>query len=1281
MSTPAAGLDAGQRSALERLMIRARLLLERDLATQAEGRFGLHADGVVEEETALPDDASDRSTRQDLIQIVEHLRRLGENPQGAVARLLREAAFTHLNRLVAIRIAETMGLLPESLAAGPKSQGFKDLGEIMPLLAGDYRSYLALCGAELAADAPALFDPRNPLLELEPSVQAFDDLITLVADPATTPLWSAPDTLGWAYQFFNTSEERREMREASAPRNSRELAVRNQFFTPRYVVDFLVQNTIGRRLIESDPRSSLLLELPLLIDPPTEPGPALELDEVKCLDPACGSGHFLLGCYDVLERAWELAGVPPAEAAPKIVASLWGVDIDVRCAQIASAAIIFRARRHCHDLVLPRPNIITARGLPSGSAASGNEIDLTLEQRTLIDRIRDLLAMAPVLGTLLQAEVALEQEVRHSAFEGKAGTLPLSETAAEATERQLLAHLQTIADRASSSVAERLFAAEADDALRLIGVVRQRYDAVLMNPPFGAPVPGTKQYLRAAYPRIKNDDLLAAFVARGLDLCKTDGYLGAITSRAGLFLTSFEAWRRDILLSHRLTTLADLGFGVMEQALVEAAAYVIGRDKPGSTHKAVFIRLLKDTDRVVGIHAAIQADRSGENDRRVFKVRVADFDAIPGAPIAYWISQSIRRLFVDLPRIEGHDAQVRVGLQTGDDFRFVRAFWEVDPRRIGRSSAETLEGKPWCPFAKGGDYSPYWADVHLLVNYDREGQTLRELPTSRVQNTQYYFRAGLTWPRRTNSGFGIRLLPVGCIFADKGPSLIALDVQADLLLLGWLRTRLVQALLDSLVAAGDETTSGGASRSYEVGLVQALPSPIRLLEQSQVESLSHRIVQLAEARAADDATDETSRRFVSPGLPRNWSSLRGLAEERVSARHSRAIDSIGSAAIIEKGFSDALNLDSDGASYLDDEVGPHPNSYPSDPLEDDDSFTNLFVGPIEQLIDRIVTERGGSRAVANLTFVADRRLEVLAHAFRRHPAALESHRKRLGLLPPEQPRRLIDDILSYLVGVAFGRWDIRIGRDSSLARELPTLLGPIPICPPGMLVDGDLPAIDAPVGYPLTLPPTRLLIDEAGHPWDLEASLFRVAAAFVDDPAKLVDDLLKYVSRKTLRDYLRKEFFGNHLARYSKSRRKAPLYWPLTVPSNTWGVWVYAPTLTRETLYAVASEAGRRERLSTEAIHRLQRDREQGASGKLARETIGKLEAEHVLSAELRSFRAEAERIAGLGWEPDLDDGAVLCAAPIADLFPSWPDAKKARGELRKGEYKWSTVAAWAARL
>ena len=928
------GLDAAQRSKLERLIIRARMLLESDFAAQTEGRFGIHLDGTIEDQAALPDSPTDKITRSDLEQIVTHLRTLGEDPAGAVARLLREAAFTHVNRLIAIRVAEAIGFLPESLARGAQSRGFRDLGEIMPMLSGDYRGYLRLCGDELAADAPVLFDPRNPLLALEPSTAAFDELVALLADPGTAEIWAASDTLGWSYQFFNTGDERRQMREAAAPRTSRELAVRNQFFTPRYVVDFLVQNTLGRRLIENDPASPLLGELPLLVDPPKDPGPALQLDQVKCLDPACGSGHFLLGCYDLLERAWELAGITPSDSAPMIVAALWGVDIDVRCAQVASAALVLRARRHCRDLPLPRPNIVTARGLPGGSASLPAELQLSTAERDLVDRVGQVLADAPLLGTLLKAETALKEQIRYSEFGGEAGTLPLTDEAAELTERELMVHLQAVADQASSSVVERLLAAEADDALRLVDVVRQRYDVVLMNPPFGEPVPETKPYLRAAYPWLPTKDynLLAAFVGRGIQLCRADGYLGAITSRAGMFLATFEQWRRQVLLGNRLVAVADLGLGVMEQAMVEAAAYVIGPGSPPETHETKFIRLLKDPDRPNALRDAVQADRKKTSDRRIFSVRPSDLNAIPKAPVAYWMSPSLRRLFTDLPALEGSVAEVRQGLATGDDFRFVRAFWEVNPNRIARSANETRGGRRWSPFAKGGEYNPYWSDVHLVVDYEREGQNLRDFPGSVIRNPQYYFRPGLTWPRRTQGGFNPSILPAGCVFGDKGPALFARDEDAALMILGWLLSRPAIALLEATATFG----------SYEVGLVQRLPWPGAGLDSDVSAQLRQRTLAIATRKAEDDLVIETRRHFHGPRVPGPDSTIRMTALDSSLDHYRAVVASSIDALAIEQMLAASLNLDSVALAYLDDEVGNHPATYSDVALDNKDAFVAAF---------------------------------------------------------------------------------------------------------------------------------------------------------------------------------------------------------------------------------------------------------------------------------------------------------------------------------------------------
>lgn len=1045
VTTSPAGLDAAQRAQLERLVTRARAALEADLGAQAEGRFGIHTDGTIESEQALPDDPSDRATRRDLVEIIDHVRSLGESQSDAVARLLREAAFTHLNRLLAIRIAEAIGLLPESLARGRQSRGFKELGEIMPILGEDYWGYLLLCGDELAADAPALFDPRNPLLALAPSAAAFDELVTFVADPGASELWSAPDTLGWVYQYFNTAGERREAREASAPRNSRELAVRNQFFTPGYVVDFLVQNTLGRRLMESDPTSLLVNELPLLVNPPTEPGPKLQLEDVKVLDPACGSGHFLLGCYDLLERAWKLAGVEPSVAAPKMVAALWGVDIDVRCAQVASAAIVLRARRHCRDLALPRPNIVTARGLPGGPSATSSDLELSEGQRRLIDRISDALARASLLGALLKVEATLAREIRQSMFGLQPGALELSDEAADATQSELLTHLQMIADRASSSVAERLLAAEAEDALRLIDVVRQRYDVIVMNPPLSPPAIGSETYLRTAYPA-SHKDLGTAFFERALELVKPDGMVGAIANRTAFFLTTFTPWRETVLRKNQLVAMVDLGFGVIEDAMVELVAYVSSPTRRADT--ITVFSLLAATDKPTSLYDAV-ADEGRGSGSAIYSVGQDDLGAVPGSPYAYWVSQSMRNAYSENSPLEGVGAQVRQGLATADDFRFLRLRWEPRSDRVGSDKA-------WAPFVKGGQYSPYWADVYLVVDWKSGGRAIKEFKRARFQNPDFFFRPGVTWPLFTTAGFGPRILPEGCVFSHKGPAAFPIRPSEPLVLLGYLASRPIKALLELQLAAGEGTSSGTAARGYEVGALQRLPWPERV-SQDEWRPVAEATADLVALVASWSLADETSAFFAAPMLREtiqdSATTVLDRREEDICHALERALD------IDQRVFHHLGLRDTEELARV---AGRHPSEY-GDSQPAPEEFRRLYELPTGEVISELVQRSGGARHVTTPSYVLDRHLELVAHALECSPRSLAAMRSEMGLLRAGGLEEAAEDVLSYLVGCALGRWDVRVALADGASHLPVDPFGPPP-APPGCWL---------PAGVPLTVSSIR----------------------------------------------------------------------------------------------------------------------------------------------------------------------------------------------------------------
>lgn len=475
-----------------------------------------------------------------------------------------------------------------------------------------------------------------------------------------------------------------------------------------------------------------------------------------------------------------------------------------------------------------------------------------------------------------------------------------------------------------------------------------------------------------------------------------------------------------------------------------------------------------------------------------------------------------------------------------------------------------------------------------------------------------------------------------------------------------------------MVAAGEEVTSGSAARSYEVGLVKKLPWISGIGVDAEV---SEPAAGVANLRRRHDLHDETSRLFVAASVVhalRDGSEFRAGVEgaaDRLGLAHLQVLEMTDS---IECRVHELAELDSEASDYIDSEVGPHPANYQPGPL-DDDEVGRLLRNPMDDVIDEITQEHGGARAVANLTYFADRRLEVIAHGLQRPPSQIEAFRRANRILPHGEPEASAASMLSYLVGVAFGRWDVRAA--AIREPELGDLFDPVPVHPPGMLLHDGRAARGTPPGYGFDLPPGQILLDQPGHPWDIVQRLTSAASQFVEDADRLLADLIQHLGGRDLRDHLRKHFFKHHLTRYSKSRRKAPIYWPLYTPSRRWGLWIYAPSLTRETLYAVEAAATARLQAAQIEINRLAGSQAEGAAGLSARQTANALDAEQRLSEELIRFRREAERIAALGWEPDLDDGIVLCAAPLAGLFGAWPDATKMRDSLKIGQYTWSSVS------
>ena len=622
--------DQSTRNRLQRFVSEARGILEKEFTRRLQNDYGLDPDsGTVSSLESLRHITDQqRETARILRATLEHYCAGSDtDTKAGLDRIVREQAFTIFNRLAALRMAEARGLLIETVGNGYQSQGFQLYSRLASTGLGEtgdaYRVFLQSVFDELAQALPGLFDRFSPQGRLFPRETALLEVLDLINHGEIEPLWAEDETIGWIYQYFNSKEERKAMRDASqAPRNSRELAVRNQFFTPRYVVEFLVDNTLGRLWFNWTGGETSLRDRCqyLLVKPDEHPEPSKRLRDprtIKLLDPACGSMHFGLYAFDLFQEiyreAWDWeqthgpgcldtetgvsADLKPLSQTytdqeaflhdvPRLIIehNIYGVDIDARAAQIASLALWLRAQRAWHEAGVKakdRPRV--GHGNVVAAVAPPAEVELRkrfMEEldpldAELFEKTLFLLKGLPELGVLLQVEQELPALVR--AVFGEHGDLFREEDMAQwqKAEARLQEALTEFARAARSTYQGRLFAEDALQGLRMIDHCREVFDVVVMNPPFGALSAATKTQLGKAYPRSKND-LLAIFVERGLELMRTNGRIGAITSRTCFFLKSFQRWREEIVLGiARPEVFADLGHGVMDDAMVEAAAYVL----------------------------------------------------------------------------------------------------------------------------------------------------------------------------------------------------------------------------------------------------------------------------------------------------------------------------------------------------------------------------------------------------------------------------------------------------------------------------------------------------------------------------------------------------------------------------------------------------------------------------------------------------------------------------------------------------------------------------------
>ena len=572
---------------------------------------------------------------------------------------------------------------------------------------------------------------------------------------------------------------------------------------------------------------------------------------------------------------------------------------------------------------------------------------------------------------------------------------------------------------------------------------------------------------------------------------------------------------------------------------------------------------------------AVRLFNTAEASTKVFLVDTKSFSLVPNAPFSYWVEEKVRRTFVNFTPFEADGRNARQGLATADDFRFVRCWWEVPVQLVDSPN------RRWWPFAKGGAYSPYYADLHLVVNWFSGGKEMAAFEGAVIRNPDFYFRPGLTWSHRSQLGFSPRALPAGAVFGHKGPSAFFSNLGEPELMIGLLSSSSVGHLLGFLTSFG----------SFDVGAVQKVPIP-RISVPASI-GIKKAFFDIWSEKRRHDSVNEVSHVFVAPWLGARVTELQAF-EDQLAESSNRIV------------------------SYE---------------LEK------------QEAVDLAVEELYGFKIPADeMSMSAEEELGDEEEQLANHLNA---------------PFMLT----SYLVGVAFGRWAIPPNPEE-LRNPPADPFAPLPAQAPGAapVEAAKLYFVEVASGESPLLHGCR------------EALRLATGLPSIDGYEQ---DLATRLGVATLRDYLSRPagFFADHLSVYSKSRRKAPIYWPLSTKSGNFTIWVYYPKLDDQSLpKLIADVLSPKIRTLSQEIE----NRRATPGGK-----IGELEA---MRLELEEMRTDFLDLINRGDRPNQNDGVLITACPLAKYFRHAGFRKNLEAcwkELARGDYDWAhlAMAMWPDRV
>ncbi len=699
-----------------------------------------------------------------------------------------KVAYTWFNRIIALRFMDARGYTDAGVVSPAQGQAHGQPEILSDAKRGNLDTYVVmntrtadaiiglLDGTRRSADGegeayalllteysrywhksmPFMFEREGDYTELLVPANLLADgaILARAREVLTEDVCDDVEVIGWLYQFYIS--ERKDEVFAGFKKNKKaganEIPAATQLFTPHWIVRYLVENSVGRLWMLNRPTSQLVHQMDYYIPPVDQEPNFLKIsrpEDLTVIDPACGSGHMLTYAFDLLHAIYEEEGYAPSEIPGRILThNLYGTEIDPRAGSLAAFALTMKARAKQRTFFNKHvePNICVIEPISFES----DELRFLVTpggDRRAEEAFWNEFAEADTYGSLIQPSTTLTGSLKH--------------------------HLGTL-DNRDLLTADVILKAE--KVVAQSGYLTSKYSVVVANPPYmggGNMSASVTAWIKAAY-QDEKQDLYACFVARSDELVASRGYIAMVTGDTWMTIKSFERLRRRLLAHHAFLSFVHMHDVSNHPDIFGAnTAFVLNKDgSPGTD--GTYVYLDASSSEVKGQHLRDAAQ--GRAPERVFVAQSAQFEEVPGAPLVFRISAAMRKAF-HMGRPMKAVAEPLVGLQTGENARFLRLWHEVSNDSFGRDLTRedaASNSQKWFPYNKGGEYRKWYGNQDWVVNWQNGGADLfAERPKSVIRSPQMYFRPSVSWSKVGTGIPAFRYFPRGFLFDVAGTSIFA----------------------------------------------------------------------------------------------------------------------------------------------------------------------------------------------------------------------------------------------------------------------------------------------------------------------------------------------------------------------------------------------------------------------------------------------------------------------------------------------------------------------------